>query len=506
MENEAVKRLILDKLSSKGLVVDSAALDYLASTEGIGLGEFIDYVAKSVGDSTIFLSQKTLEEVMRSFMEGKPKINSMPVTTQEGGKSAEATYIASDLKVLLNIEKTSNPSDEVESKRAYLADRFKKLERILRSRLDVTGVCSIVEARKSADKTRLKVIAMVSEVKTENYVLIEDLQGSAYLIIPQSASEGLRAKARRLHADLVACFEIVVLGGKFICLDITFPDLPETKPNRSAEPVCAALISDLHVGSRYFMDKAFQLFLDWLNGRVGSPATRQVAGKVKYVVIAGDLVDGVGVYPQQEKELSIKNVKTQYEKAAELLRRIPKHVEIIIIPGNHDATQKALPQPPIPEEYSAPLLDSGNVTLLSNPSLVSLHGVKFLLTHGTSIEDLASRIPGLDYSNPHQAMIHLLVARHLAPIYGGRTPLNTDGEDALVITDKPDVFHAGHVHVYKVGGYRGVVVANTGCWQRMTPYQQALGYVPTPGIFSLVHLDTLATETVPILAEARQPD
>jgi len=502
MENEEEKRFILEKLSKKGFVVDSSTLDYLISKRSLNYSEFIDYVADRIGSSTVFISEKTLEEALKGYGYEEPKIGFSSADTSGEVTNSEAASIASNLKVLFSIERASKPSDDVESKRAYLADRFRKLERILRSRLDVVGVSSIVEARRAPDKTKLKIIAMVLEVKTENYILIEDLQGWANVIIPQSASKDLKSKASKLHPDLVACFEVVVLGGKFICLDIILPDLPDSKPNKSPEHVCAVLISDLHVGSSYFMDKAFQLFLKWLNGKVGGPETRKVVGEVKYVIIAGDLVDGVGVYPQQEKELAIKDVRTQYKKAAELLRQIPEHVEIIIIPGNHDATLKALPQPPIPDEYSAPLLDSENITLLSNPSLVSLHGVKFLLTHGTSLEDLANRVPGLDYSNPHLAMSHLLAVRHLAPIYGGRTPINTDGEDMLVITERPDVFHAGHVHVYKVGEYRGVIVANTGCWQRMTPYQQALGYVPTPGIFSLVHLDSLRIETVPILAEA----
>jgi len=343
---------------------------------------------------------------------------------------------------------------------------------------------------------------MILEIKSDSYVLLEDLHGSAYLIIPRSASD-LKVKARRLHQDLVACFEVVILGGKLICSDIILPDIPEAKPNKASEEVCAVLTSDLHIGSSYFMDAAFQLFLKWLRGDAGGEGSRKLASKVKYIVIAGDIVDGVGVYPQQERELSIKNVKDQYRRAAELLKQVPGHIHIIIIPGNHDATRKALPQPPIHEEYGGPLLANENVSMLSNPTSVSLHGVKFLITHGTSLEDLANRVPEFHYSHADLAMGHLLAARHLAPIYGGRTPIHTDGGDMLVVSERPDVFHAGHIHVYKVGRYRGVVIANTGTWQRMTPYQQSLGYVPTPGIFSVVHLDTLNIETVPIVTEGR---
>ncbi|MGQ9514622.1 MAG: DNA-directed DNA polymerase II small subunit [Thermoproteota archaeon] len=505
MENKERKKLIVEALSRKGFVIDAKALDYLASKKDLNIGEFIDYLAKDIDGSNVFISKRDLEEALQRFGYSEYEYTSSPITASKRAIDAEAASISSDIKVLFNVEKVIQPSDEVDSKKEYLVDRFRKLERILRSRLDVTGVVSISEARRSSDRTKVKIIAMVSEVRNENYILLEDLKSSAYLIIPRSAPDDLKIKAQRLHPDLVACFELVVLGGKFICLDIILPDLPESKPNTSPERVSAVLISDLHIGSSYFMEKAFQLFLNWLNGKIGGSESMRAAGEVKYVVIAGDLVDGVGVYPQQEKELSIRDVKTQYKKAAELLQQIPDHIEIIIIPGNHDATLKALPQPPIPDEYSAPLRANNNVTLLSNPTLISLHGVKFLITHGTSIEDLANRVPGLDYSNPHLAMCHLLAVRHLAPIYGGRTPINTDKEDMLVIDERPDVFHAGHVHIFKLSRYRGVIVTNSGCWQKMTPYQQALGYVPTPGIFSLIHLDSLRVDTVPILTEARAP-
>ena len=78
---------------------------------------------------------------------------------------------------------------------------------------------------------------------------------------------------------------------------------------------------------------------------------REIAGKVKYLLIAGDIVDGVGVYPGQAKELSIRDVHKQYNFAAKYLEKIPNYIEIVISPGNHDASRKALPQPAIPEGY-----------------------------------------------------------------------------------------------------------------------------------------------------------
>ena len=78
---------------------------------------------------------------------------------------------------------------------------------------------------------------------------------------------------------------------------------------------------------------------------------KEIAGRVKYVLIAGDIVDGVGVYPNQAQELCIRDVHKQYNFAAKYLEKIPEYIEIVISPGNHDASRKALPQPAIPEGY-----------------------------------------------------------------------------------------------------------------------------------------------------------
>ena len=61
---------------------------------------------------------------------------------------------------------------------------------------------------------------------------------------------------------------------------------------------------------------------------------------INYLVIAGDVVDGIGIFPGQDKELAISDIYEQYEKAAQYLNAVPKHIKIIISPGNHDAVRQ----------------------------------------------------------------------------------------------------------------------------------------------------------------------
>ena len=164
---------------------------------------------------------------------------------------------------------------------------------------------------------------------------------------------------------------------------------------------------------------------------------------------------------------------------------------MFLIPGNHDATRQALPQPTIPRKYAESLYALPNVRMLGDPCVFKLHGVSILVYHGRSLDDVLATTPGLSYERPHEAMKVLLRARHLAPIFGLRTPVAPGVEDHLVITEPPDIFHAGHVHTVGEERYKSTLILNSGTWQAQTGYQANLGINPRPGFVPLVNLATL---------------
>ena len=178
----------------------------------------------------------------------------------------------------------------------------------------------------------------------------------------------------------------------------------------------------MHVGSTQFTKEALNRFTLWLNGKYGDAKAKDIASHVKYVLIAGDIVDGIGVYPNQAKELVIRDVNKQYKFASKYIEQIPDYVEVIITPGNHDAPRKALPQPAISSSFLETLQESRRVQSLGSPCTLSLHGVEVLMFHGRSLDDIISTVPGMSHSHPEKAMQLLLQTRHLAPLYGGKTP------------------------------------------------------------------------------------
>jgi DNA polymerase II small subunit len=237
-------------------------------------------------------------------------------------------------------------------------------------------------------------------------------------------------------------------------------------------------MSDTHFGSNTFLHEEWNTFVKWLNCEIGNEKSIKLAESIKYIVIAGDIVDGVGIYPEQEKELSIIDIYEQYEEAAMQIDKMPR-IKIILAPGNHDAVRQAEPQPALPSEFAE--LFPKNVMHVGNPALLDIEGVKLLIYHGRSIDDMVTKIPRLDYSKPHQAMIEMLKRRHLAPLYGNRTLIAPEKEDYLVIDDVPDIMHSGHVHTYGTTFYRGIFLVNSSCWQSQTEFQKKINLNPIPG-------------------------
>ena len=86
--------------------------------------------------------------------------------------------------------------------------------------------------------------------------------------------------------------------GTAIIKAISLPDIPKHEPALSNKKVYAVFTSDLHVGSKHFLNDEFVSFINWLNNK---EKDLNIVKRIKYLIIAGDSVDGIGVYPGQEQ-------------------------------------------------------------------------------------------------------------------------------------------------------------------------------------------------------------
>ncbi|MHA1680049.1 MAG: DNA-directed DNA polymerase II small subunit [Promethearchaeota archaeon] len=381
--------------------------------------------------------------------------------------------------------------------------RIDKIKEIFLKRKDINNVVEIADISNISDeKQDICIIGMVVSKRTTKkgnlMVEVDDKSGSVNVVATtRTIAEDMTL---RILLDEVLCFKGFYSGkrgkGIFIAKEIIWPGIKLSRnQDLPKEDLSIILISDIHLGSDNFLESHWKRFSNWMNGIGTNEKAREMAGKIKYVVIAGDLVDGVGVYPSQEEELSITSIYDQYEEAARMLADLPDHIQFIYSPGNHEPVRRALPAPAVSKKYAGPLYDMGCV-LVGNPALVSTHGVKTLIFHGDSFIDLSMDIPGISTSTPQLSMRKLLESRHLAPSFGKKTEIAPDRHDWLVISEVPDIFHTGHVHYNGVERYRGVWMINSGCFQGQTAFMKSLGIVPTPGKPSLVNLKDLSLTTL----------
>jgi DNA polymerase II small subunit len=391
------------------------------------------------------------------------------------------------IEVNYDITGNSTCMGEYEDFIRYFRDRYAKIKEILAKRLNARPIESL---GKSTAGREVSLIGMVLDIRTtakgHRILELEDPTGMVTAII-QKDSELFELSSYIVTDEVLGLTAISDGNGRIFVKSLLWPDLPNQCQTLIAGSGSVILTSDLHVGSKFFMEDAWSRFVAWINGEVDDPSG--LASQVRSLVIAGDVVDGIGVYPGQEGDLAIKDIYEQYELAAQWLNGIRKEVRIVISPGNHDIVRQAEPQPALPP--SVQKFFSENMHFVGDPAWVTIDGASLLVYHGRSIDDLVMRIPGLSYGQPEKAMVEMLRRRHLSPIYGGRVSIAPEHQDPYVIHKPPAILQCGHVHTVGIARYKGVAVINSGTWQSQTEFQKKMNIQPTPAAVPIVDMATM---------------
>lgn len=475
-ESKAVARVL-----ASGYLLDAKAFEMInqipveVDLEGL-VDRLLEQKAETAGEAKVI----TESDVVKAI----------PEVTRQGGEEPGAPLSEpAELEVVSDPTMTIAPAEASDGFNKLFRDRYQRLHSILRSRLDMKGTVMVSATRGLPPNKKVKVAGLLSDRSSRKgnvELRVDDPTGTMRAVCQDQLVE--RAA---LEAPLDSMIVVEVSHGKtgqLYANSVLLPDIPGRRPASSSHRVYALLLSDLHIGSTMFLADDFRRFLQWINGGLGD---KDVVNRIKYLVVAGDLVDGVGVYPGQEFQLAEKDPKKQYEMAAKLLRQVPGRIQIVISPGNHDAVRQALPQPAVSVDFAESLYGMENVRWVGDPAYIKLHGVTFLVYHGKSLDDVIATTPDLTYDNPTKAMKLLLRSRHLSPTYGKRTALSPELRDFMIIDQVPDVLHSGHVHTFGELSYRGTLLVNSGTWQGQTDFQSNMGLEPTPSIIPVIDLSTM---------------
>lgn len=417
-------------------------------------------------------------------------------------ETKDQTQIPGTVKIIQSYEehvKKRNFNDFV----LHYNNRFRTLSGILKAR-DIDNLTSIRRIKEMKDKDLVSTIGMVYELgETKNghiTIDLEDRSGIIKGIVLKSNDKVLEIAKNLVHDEVIA---VTGTAGKDVLFitDIIFPDIPLSNELKQAkEESYAVFTGDPQIGSKAFYKPQFQKFIDWMSGKNVPKQHKEIVKKIKYLIMPGDIIEGVGIFPGQEKELEKDSVIDQYNLAYDYLKQIPPHVQIIMCPGNHDAVRLAEPQPPFNKKFIGHLKDLPNLTLISSPGLVNIGktkdftGFNVMLYHGFSMPYYGDKVPMIresgGLSNMSAIMQFYLQRRHFAPAHGSTQFIPDIRYDPLVIDQIPDILVTGHVHKISIDTYRGVTTMNVSAWVKPTEYQSRFGLVPDNCRAILMNLKT----------------
>lgn len=382
--------------------------------------------------------------------------------------------------------------------------RYNALRAILQNRKELQNLTSINRLTQKKERENIALIGLVKDkhfTKTDKIIMtIEDPTGEIKaMFVPDTDAYDI---AKETVLDEVVGITGSSMGPQIIFANsILMPDMPAFRElKKSPDEAYALFMGDFHFGAKVFLTDAFEKFILWIRGEQGSEEQRAVTKKIKYLFMVGDLIEGVGIYPNQEDDLTIKDIYGQYDEFAKHIKRIPKHIQIIICPGNHDAMRIAEPQPPLYKDFAAAVWALPNVTMVSSPSYVNIHasekfpGFDVLMYHGFSFTYYADMVESIRSQGGQERvdliMKFLLQRRHLAPTHKSTLYLPDADKDSLVIDKIPDFFATGHIHRVEAASYRNITLLSCSCWIATTDFQDKMGLHPQPGRALLANLQT----------------
>lgn len=363
-------------------------------------------------------------------------------------------------------------------------DRYQTIAEILRNQAGFKASGTIKQIQKEKKKGRsYNLVGIVLDVRRT--------KSGGKMVTMEDLSSTMSVFVRKDDPASATIFKDEVLGisgkfgddGRMFWVDnVVYPDILPNHQNKGGmefDPVSIAFISDLHMGSKKFLESEWDKMMAWMN------TDDETAQNIKWLVLSGDVIDGIGIYPGHEENICIANSFDQYEMCARKLDELPDHITPILLPGNHDAVRPAEPQPMLEHGVQQKFNSTIHV---GNPARINLSGIDVLSYHGKGIDDIVPRVETVTYDKPQEAMKLMLQKRHLAPMWGERNALSPEEEDQMVIQSPPDIFVTGHAHAHATEWHRGIPLVVSSTFQGETDFMQMMGYKPKMGYLSVYNI------------------
>jgi len=325
---------LLAFVSERGTLLEPDAVDFLL-VQRDPIAE-LDGFLRSCPETPFVVTLEDIRhsgEIARQALRSRSPVDPRPVAVvasvaasfrRLGDKAVEGQP---DVRILRDITGHSTCEGTLEDFTRYFRHRFQVLRGMLRHRRELAGAQDIGKARRSTREVRL--IGIVADIRTtKNGHRILELEDETERIPVLLPSNSPVAQEPVVSDEVLGVVGTVNGKGLLIAASLVRPDLPTTKPFPTVPGHArVAFMSDIHVGSRTFLTEKWSKVSDWLG------SADEVARSIRYLVVSGDVVDGIGVYPRQDEELTIDDIYGQYEALARMIGALPDRLAVVMLPG-----------------------------------------------------------------------------------------------------------------------------------------------------------------------------
>ena len=430
--------------------------------------EFFEKLGNSLiqNNEELYVDEEMLKSLLRikskSLLEEKIKKNSKTYFKKKSFFNGEII-----LEEDFNFEKLEGESKEFSK---YINSRYRYFERRFiqeNPEIKITRLEELIKGNYFQIDSCFSIVFLKEiffEIKEYLEVIIEDSSGIK------------RAKISRELVDKMNLFpnEVILIEIEINQRDFFIKNIKRIKEiqkwNYTPKNFKIVALSDVHSSSIHFYEKEWYKMIDWLIKNYRKE-------KIKYLIISGDNVEGIGIFPGQELTITLNTLKDQYLYFNELIKKIPEEIRIICIPGNHDLVRLSEPQPELGEDIIKYL--SKRIIFLKNPALISIQNYRILIYHGRSLNQFSDQFTAkFPFTNPIPGLKNMIKMSHLCPTIQGRTQIYPSKEDHLILKKNINLFLTGHIHVFRYSKINGIHIVNCSAWMGQSDGMKRMNFLP----------------------------
>ncbi|XP_050545286.1 DNA polymerase delta subunit 2 [Daktulosphaira vitifoliae] len=279
-------------------------------------------------------------------------------------------------------------------------------------------------------------------VSDKDELIIEDELQRVPLIL-ENCNDSILSINNIMTGCIVALKGIPLDGGKFNVIECCWPtpSIPNKITAQSlGEDRFLVLISGLELATSVDSHFHVQLFVDWVSGLLGDIQENEKASKIIQVLIAGNSIrntpmkkpnyrDKIDDFPKDIQAI---------KQLDEILQQLASTVDVQIMPGEYDPTDRILPQQAFHKCLFPKTSEYSNFHRVTNPNKFELEGNLIMGSSGQTVQDI-QRFSNL--VDPIEILEKILEWGHQIPSAPDTLPCYPfEGQDPFIIREMPNVF------------------------------------------------------------------